>query len=63
MSMSFTSESCSMFVNYTCWYDVMDTATSYVTAILKQTHVDADTCTVNATIVTPLACDFVSGNK
>ena len=61
LTMEFTSRlrACSMFVRWVCWYDLMAVTTSYSTASLAITAEDAASCTVNATLLSPLACDFV----
>ena len=56
-SMKFMSNSCTMYVSYTCWYDEKDVVAPYIAAYLHPiNYEDSDGCNFNATIVTPLAC-------
>ena len=59
MTFSGTVMGCIMSVNYSCWYDIIDIAASYITSSLEISHVDNDMCNITATIISPLACDFV----
>ena len=50
---------CSMVISYQCWYNIIDMVASYISASLHVTSQESQSCNLTATILTPLACDFL----
>ena len=50
---------CSVELKYVCWYDLMDVVTPYTTTSITETKEMAP-CSPTYTVLTPLACDFVT---
>ena len=59
MMFSRPDTSCSVWLKYVCWYDLMDVVTAYITASIQETE-ELNPCSPTFTILTPLAYDFVT---